>query len=100
MALDGVREKVLRMVLRKNEGYEMYGIQNSVLMNTSLGLNAKEHQYFGTNNFVVWTRTQYEVVMVFYETKTIGMRSAEKRRVNELQMKRLRSLVGVTNGQN
>ena len=36
------------------------------------------------------------VPMALYEAKACGMRSAERRKVNVLDMKRLRSLVGVS----
>ena len=56
----------------------------SVLSNRGLGLKAK--------------KCPYKIVIVptaLYGAGAWGMRSAERRKVNVLEMKRLRSLVGV-----
>ena len=68
-----------------NEGYGAWGALKSVLSNSALGIKAK--------------MCLYEVVTVptaLYGVETWGMRSAERRKVNVLEMKYLRSLVGVS----
>ena len=68
-----------------NEGYRAWGALKSVLSNRGLGIMAK--------------KCLYEVVIVptaLYGAKAWGMRSAERRKVNVLEMKCLISLVGVS----
>ena len=73
------------MVHRTNEGYRAWGVLNSVLSNRGLGIKAKKCLYEG----------------VIVPTALCGaeawvMRSAERRKVNVLDMKCLRSLIGVS----
>ena len=68
-----------------NEGYRAWGALKSVLSNRGLGIKAKKCVYEGVI-----------VPTAFYEAEACGMRSAERRKVNVLVMKRLRSLVGVS----
>ena len=78
---DGERAVVHRM----NEGYRAWGALKSVLSNRGLGIKAK--------------KCLYELVIVptaLYGADTWGMRSAERRKVNVLDMKCLRSFVGVS----
>ena len=82
MAADGGYER--DEVHRMNEGYRAWGALKSVLSNRGLGIKAK--------------KCLYEVVIVptaMYGAEAWDMRSAE-RRVNVLEMKCLRSLVGVS----
>ena len=68
-----------------NEGYRALGALKSVLSNRGLGIKAN--------------KCLYERVIVstaLYEAEAWGMRSAERRKVNVLEMKCLRSLVGVS----
>ena len=68
-----------------NERYRAWGALKSVLNNWRLGITAK--------------KCLYEVVIVpsvLYGAEAWGMRSAERRKLNVLQMKCLRSLVGVS----
>ena len=57
----------------------------SLLSNRGLGIKAKKCQYKGVI-----------VPTALYEAEAWGMRSAERRKVNVLEMKCLRSLVGVS----
>ena len=85
VAADGGCER--DVVHRMNEGYRAWGVLKSVLRNRGLGIKAK--------------KCLYEVVIVqtaLYGIETWGMRSAERRKVNVLEIKCLRSLVGVANG--
>ena len=68
-----------------NEGYRAWGALKSVLSNRGLGIKAKKCLYEG---IIVPT--------ALYGAGVCGMRSAERRKVNVLEMKCLRSLVGVT----
>ena len=68
-----------------NEGYRAWGALESVLSNRGLGIKAKKCLYEGVI-----------VPTALYRTETWGMRSAERRKVNVLEMKCLRSLVGVS----
>ena len=72
-----------RDVHRLNEGYRAWGALENVLSNRGLGIKAKKCLYerviVPTALYWVW-----------------GMRSAERRKVNVLEMKCLRSLVGVS----
>ena len=68
-----------------NEVYRACGALKSVLSNRGLGIKAK--------------KCLYELVIVstvLYGAEAWGMRSAERRKVNVLEMKYLRSLVGVS----
>ena len=83
MAADGGCE--WDMVHRMNEGYRAWGALKSILSNRGLGIKAK--------------KCLYERVIVptaLYGAEAWGMRSAERRKVNVLEMKCLRSLVGVS----
>ena len=62
------------MVHRLNEGYRTWGLLKSVLSNRGLGIKAK----------------------ALYGAEAWSMRSAERRKVNVLEMKYLRSLIGVS----
>ena len=73
------------VVHRMNEGYRARGVLKSVLSNRGLGIKAKKCLYEGVI-----------VPTVLYGAVAWGMRSAERRKVNVLEMKCLRSLVGVS----
>ena len=73
------------VVHRMNEGHRAWGAQKSVLSNKGLGIKAKKCLYEGV---IVPTS--------LYGPESWGMRSAERRKVNVLEMKCLRSLVGVS----
>ena len=75
------------VVHRMNEGYRAWVALKSVLSNRGLGIKAKKCLYEGLIVPTAW-----------YGAEAYGMRSAERRKVNVLEMKRLRSLVGVANG--
>ena len=83
MAADGGCER--DVVHRMNEEYRAWGALKSVLSNRGLGTKAKECLYEG----VIVSTT-------LYGAEAWGMRSAERRKVNVLEMKCLRSLVGVS----
>ena len=83
MAADGGCDR--DVVHRKNERYRAWGALKSVLSNRGLGINAKKYLYEGVI-----------VPTALYGTDAWGMRSAERRKVNVLEMKCLRSLVGVS----
>ena len=85
VAADGGCER--DVVHRMNEGYRAWGVLKSVLRNRGLGIKAKKCLYEGV---IVQT--------ALYGAETWGMRSAERRKVNVLEIKCLRSLVGVANG--
>ena len=72
------------VVHRMNKGYEVYGALKHVLSNRGLGIKAK--------------KCLYEVIELtaLYGAETWGMRSAERKNVNVLEMKCLRILVGVS----
>ena len=73
------------VVHRMNEGYRAWGALKSVLSNRGLGIKGK--------------KCQYEEVIVptaLFGAEAWGMRSAERRKVNVLEMKCLRTLVGVS----
>ena len=65
-----------------NEGYRAWGALKSVLSNRGLGIKVKKCLYAGVI-----------VLMALYGAEAC-MRSAERRKVNVLEMKCLRSLVG------
>ena len=73
------------VIHRKNEGYRAWGALNSVLSNRGLGIKAKLCLYEGVI-----------VPAVLYGAKAWGTRTAERRKVNVLEMKCLRNLVGVS----
>ena len=68
-----------------NVGYREWGVPKSVLSNRRLGINSKKCLY-----------EEVIVPMTLYGVEAWGMRSAERRKVNVLEMKCLRSLVGVS----
>ena len=73
------------VVHRMNEGNRAWGALKSVLSNRGLGIKAKKGLYEGVI-----------VPTALYGAEQWGMRSAERRKVNVLEMKCLRSLVGVS----
>ena len=73
------------VVHRMNEGYRAWGALKSVLSNRRLGIKAKKCLYEGV---IVPTAS--------YGAEAWGVRSAERRKVNILEIKCLRSLVGVS----
>ena len=75
------------MIHRMTEGYRAWGALKSVLSNRGLGIKAKKCLYEGV--IVI-------VPKVLHGKEASGMRSAERRKVNVLEMKCLRSLVGVS----
>ena len=83
VAVDGGCE--MDVVHRMNEGYRAWGELKSVLSNRGLVVEAKKCLYEGVI-----------VPTVLYGAEAWGMRSAERRKVNVLEMKCLRSLVGVS----
>ena len=68
-----------------NEGHRAWGALKSVLGNRGLGIKAKKCLYEG---LIVPT--------ALYGAEAWGVRSAERRKANVLEMKCLRSLVGVS----
>ena len=72
-------------VHRMNEGYRALGVLKSVLSNRGLRIKAKKCLYEGVI-----------VPTALYGADAWGMRGAERRKVNVLEMKSLRSLVGVS----
>ena len=83
VAADGGCERAV--VNRMNEGYRAWGALKSVLSNRGLGIKAKKCLYEGVI-----------VPTALYGTEECCMRSAERRKVNVLEIKCLRSLVGVS----
>ena len=83
VAADGGCER--DVVHSTNEGYRAWGGLKSVLSNRELGIKAKKCLYEGVI-----------VPTALYRAEAWGMRSAERRKVNVLEMKCLRSLVGVS----
>ena len=69
---------------RMNVGYRAWGALKSVLSNRGLGIKAKKCLYEGVI-----------LPTALYGAEAWGMRSAERRDENVLEMKCLRSLVGV-----
>ena len=68
-----------------NEGYRAWGALKSVLSNRGLGIKTK--------------KCLYELVIIptaLYRAEAWGMRRAERRKMNVLAMKCLRSLVGLS----
>ena len=72
------------MVHRMNEGYRTWGELKSVLSNRGLEIKAKKCLY-----------KEVIVPTALYGAEAWGMRSAKRRKVNDLEMKCLRSLVGL-----
>ena len=68
-----------------NVGHSAWRVLKSVLNNRGLGIKAKKCLYEGV---IVST--------ALYGAKAWGMRSAKRRKVNVLEMKCLRDLVGVS----
>ena len=83
VAADGGCER--DVVHTMNKGYRAWGALKSVLSNRGLGIKAKKCLYEGVI-----------VPRALYGAEAWGMRSAERRKVNVLEMKCLRSLVGVS----
>ena len=83
VAADGGCE--MDVLHRINERYRAWGAMKSVLSNRGLGIKARKCLYEG-------------VIVQHYSfgAEAWGMRSAERRKVNVLEMKCLRSLVGVS----
>ena len=75
------RDVVHRMI----EGYREWGALTSMLSNIGLGIKAKKCLYEGVI-----------VPKALDGAEAFGMRSVERRKVNVLEMKCLRSLVGVS----
>ena len=73
------------VVHRMNDGYRAWGALKSVLSNRGLGIKAKKCLYVSVI-----------VPTALYGAEAWGMRSAERRKVNVLEMKCLRNLVGVS----
>ena len=73
------------VVHRMSEGYRAWGALKSVLSHRRLGIKASKCLYEGVI-----------VPTALYEAEAWGMRSTERRKVNVLEMKCLRSLVGVS----
>ena len=73
MAADGACE--MDVVHRMNEGYKAWGALKSVLSNRGLGMQANKCIYEGVI-----------VPMALYGAEAWGMRSAERRKVNVLEI--------------
>ena len=73
VASDGGCER--DMVYRMNEGYRAWGALKSVLSNRGLGIKAKKCLYEGVI-----------VPTALYGAEAWGMKSAERRKVNVLEM--------------
>ena len=84
--MDDVKGKYV--VHRMNEGYRVWGELKSVQSNRGLEIKAKKCQYEGV--IIVPT--------ALHRAEAWGMRSAERRKVNVLDMMCLRSSVGVKDG--
>ena len=83
MAADGGCDR--HVVHRMNEGYREWEELKSVLSNRGLGIKAKKFLY---ERVII-------VPNALYGAEAWGMGSAERRKVNVLEMKCLRSLVGI-----
>ena len=81
VAADGGCER--DVVHRMNEGYTALEELKSVLSNRGLGIKANKYLYEG-------------VIVPTDGAEAWGMRSVERRKVNVLEMKCLRNLVGVS----
>ena len=73
------------VVHRMNQEYRALGALKSVLSNRGLGIKANKCLYEGVI-----------VPTALYGAEAWGMRSAERRKVNVLEMKCLRNLIGVS----
>ena len=87
VAADGLSER--DVVHRMNEGYRVWIALKSVLSKRGLGINAKKC----LNEGVIVPTALYGAWEVLREG---GMRSDERRKVNVLEIKCSRSLVGVS----
>ena len=83
VAADGGCER--GVVHRTNEGYRAWGALKSFLSNRGFGIKAMKCLYEGV-----------VVPTTLYGADAWGMRSAERKKVNVLEMKCLRSVVGVS----
>jgi hypothetical protein len=83
VAANGELGEEVKMRVRK--GYQTWGVLKAVLRNRCVGMNAKRRLY---ESVVVPT--------VMYGSETWGLRVAERRQLNVLEMKCLRSMAGVT----
>ena len=83
VAADGGCE--MDVVHRMNDGCRAWGVLKSVLSNRGLGIKAKKCPYEGVI-----------APTALYGAEAWGMRSAERRKVNVLEMKCLRSLFGMS----
>ena len=83
MASDGECE--MDVVHRTNERCRSWGALKSVLCNRGFGIKGKKCLYEGVI-----------VLTALYGAEAFDMRSPERRKVNVLEMKCLRSLVGVS----
>ena len=73
------------VIHRMNERYRAWGLLKSVLSHRGLGIKTKKCLYEGVI-----------VPTALYGAEAWGMRSAERRNVNVLELKCFRNLVGVT----
>ena len=73
------------VIHRMNEGYRDWGTLKSVLSNRGLGIKVKKCLYEGVI-----------VLTALYGAEAWGVRSATRKKENVLEMKCLRSLVGVS----
>ena len=85
VAADGECER--DVVHRLNEGNRAWGALKSVRSNRGLGIKAKKYLYEG----VLFNQRRCTE-----HAETYGMRISERRKVNVLEMKCLRSLVGLS----
>ena len=83
MAADGGCER--DVIHRMNEGYRAWGALKSVMSNRGLGIKANK-----------CLDERVIVPTALYGAEAWSMRCAERRKVNVLEMKFLRSLVGVS----
>ena len=83
MAADGGCQR--DVVYKINEGYRALGALKIVLSNRGLGIKAKKCLYEGVI-----------VPTALYGAEAWDIRSAERRKMNILEMKCLRSFVGVS----
>ena len=74
-----------KWIILKSRGYRSQGAPKNVLSNRGLGIKANKCLYEGVIG-----------PTALYGAKAWGLRSVERRKVNVLEMKCLRSLVGVS----
>ena len=79
------------VVHRMNEGYRSWGALKSVLSNRGLGIKAKKCLQEGVIVPTALVQLLHVIVLQAW-----GMRSAARRKVNVLELRCLRSLVGVS----